>query len=170
MVPANDVCPLCGCRATLVEEPHSMRMGDRAVTFRDRFYRCSKCGEEYLNGAMMDDSQRRASAVIRAEDGLLTPDDILAVRRKYGLSQAQLERLIGAGEKTVVRWERGTVAQNKTADTLLRVLGDHPEVVAQLARERKVKLRRRAGTEPPRPPARRARTAATRRSTAEAAD
>ena len=170
MIPANDTCPLCGGPAVLVEEPHSMRMGDRPVTFRDRFYRCSRCGEEYLNGEMMDDSQRRASAVIRAEDGLLTPDEIVELRKKYGLTQAQLERLIGAGEKTVVRWERGTVAQNKTADTLLRVLAGHPEVVAQLARERGVKLRDRAAAGPARIRARRGRTARTHRAGADAAD
>jgi HTH-type transcriptional regulator/antitoxin MqsA len=112
-----------------------MRMGDRPVTFDDRFFRCSQCGEEYFNGEMMDDSLRRATGVIRAEDGLLAPSDIVALRKKYGLTQAQLERLIGAGEKTVVRWERGTVAQNKTADTLLRVLLEHPDVVAALKRQ-----------------------------------
>ncbi|HYH79277.1 MAG TPA: hypothetical protein VEX86_05755, partial [Longimicrobium sp.] len=46
-----------------------------------------------------------------------------------------------SGEKTVVRWERGTTAQNATADTLLRVLRDHPEVVARLAAERGVRVR-----------------------------
>lgn len=135
MIPENDVCPLCGGPAALVEETRSMRMGDRPVTFVGLFYRCSRCGEEYLNGEMMDDSQRRATAVIRAEDGLLAPDEIVGLRKKYGLTQAELERLIGAGPKTVVRWERGTVAQNRTADTLLRVLLDHPEVVAGLRRQ-----------------------------------
>lgn len=132
MIPETDVCPLCGGHANLVDEPHSLRMGDRPVTFMDRFYRCAQCGEEYFNGEMMDESLRRATAVIRAEDGLLAPDEILGLRKKYGLTQAQLERLIGAGPKTVVRWERGTVSQNKTADTLLRVLLEYPEVVAGL--------------------------------------
>jgi putative zinc finger/helix-turn-helix YgiT family protein len=84
---------------------------------------------------MLRESFLRAAAVIRAEDGLLAPDDIVGLRKKYGLTQAQLERLIGAGAKTVVRWERGRVAQNKTADTLLRVLLDHPEVVTELKRK-----------------------------------
>lgn len=131
----KEVCPLCGGVAVLVEAPNTLRMGDRPVTFMDRYYRCDRCDEGFFNGEMMDDSQRRASAVIRAEDGLLAPDEIVELRRKYGLTQAQLERLIGAGAKTVVRWERGTVAQNKTADTLLRVLRDHPEVVADLAKQ-----------------------------------
>lgn len=131
----TDACPLCGGPANLVDEPHAMRMGDRPVTFVDRFYRCGQCCEEYFNGEMMDDSLRRATTVIRAEDGLLAPDEIVGLRKKYGLTQAQLERLIGAGPKTVVRWERGTVSQNKTADTLLRVLLEHPEVVAGLKRQ-----------------------------------
>jgi HTH-type transcriptional regulator/antitoxin MqsA len=105
------------------------------VTYLDRFYRCDVCGEAFYDGEMATQSFRRMAAVIRAEDGLLAPDEIIALRKKYGLTQAHLERLIGAGQKTVVRWERGTVAQNKTADTLLRVLLDHPEVVAALKRQ-----------------------------------
>ncbi|MBW3571882.1 MAG: type II toxin-antitoxin system MqsA family antitoxin [Gemmatimonadetes bacterium] len=131
----KEVCPLCGGIAVLVEAPNTLRMGDRTVTFTDLFYRCDRCDEGYFNGGMMDDSLRRATAVIRAEDGLLAPDEIVALRKKYGLTQAELERLIGAGAKTVVRWERGTVAQNKTADTLLRVLLDHPGVVAGLKKQ-----------------------------------
>lgn len=155
----NEICTFCGGPAKLVEEPHSLQMGDRPVTFMDIFYRCGRCGEEYFNGEMMDDSLRRATAVIRAEDGLLAPDDIVELRRKYALTQAQLERLIGAGAKTVVRWEKGTVAQNKTADTLLRVLRDHPAVVKQLAKQNGLPAK------PPRP-----RSARSRKKPAPAAD
>jgi HTH-type transcriptional regulator/antitoxin MqsA len=131
----KEICSLCGGPARLVEGLNTLRMGSRPVTFMDRFYRCERCEEEYFLGDMMDESLRRATAVIRAEDGLLAPDDIIALRKKYGLSQADLERLIGAGQKTVVRWERGTVCQNKTADTLLRVLLEHPDVVTQLKKQ-----------------------------------
>ena len=142
-------CYLCDVPASLVEEPRTSKWGDRPVTYVDRFYRCDRCGETFYLGGMMNESLRRMTIVIRAEDGLLAPDEIVELRRKYGLTQAQLERLIGAGAKTVVRWERGTVAQNKTADTLLRVLRDHPEVVADLAKQH-------------RPPAPRTRTPAGR--------
>jgi HTH-type transcriptional regulator/antitoxin MqsA len=159
------ICGICGGGAILVQESRPFPVGSRMVVIDDEFIRCARCGEEYYEGEMADQPFRRAAAKIREEDGLLGPDDIIALREKYGLSQAALERLIGAGEKTVVRWERGTVAQNKTADTLLRVLDDHPEAVAQLARERGVELRSRkraARTRAPKPkaspaPARRAR-------------
>lgn len=168
---ATEMCGICGGTATLVEEPHTMSMAGRPVTYEDQFYRCGQCGEAYYNGTMAAESFRRAAAVIRAEDGLLGPDDIIALRAKYGLSQADLERLIGAGEKTVVRWEKGTVAQNKTADTLLRVLADHPAVVAQLADERGVVLRKRKPRQATRPRASAKKAASTpvRRARADAA-
>lgn len=129
------MCVICGGPATLVEELETMNMAGRRVTYMDQFYRCGRCGETFYNGGMANESFRRATAVIRAEDGLLAPEEIVELRRKYGLTQAQLERLIGAGEKTVVRWERGTVSQNKTADTLLRVLRDFPDVVTHLVKQ-----------------------------------
>jgi HTH-type transcriptional regulator/antitoxin MqsA len=106
------------------------------VVIDDRFYRCEECGETFYTGDMGDEALRRASAAVRREEGLLMRAEIREIRQRYGLSQADLERLIGAGPKTVVRWERGTIFQNRTADTLLRVLRDHPEVVAELMRER----------------------------------
>jgi HTH-type transcriptional regulator/antitoxin MqsA len=89
---------------------------------------------------MAEESFQRAAAAVRREYELLEPNEIREIRAMYGLSQASLERLIHSGEKTVVRWERGSVAQNATADTLLRVLRDHPEVVRRLASQRGVKV------------------------------
>lgn len=137
----SNACFQCGVPATVVEEPHTRSMSGREVTFVDRFYRCGGCGETFYTGGMADDSLRRATAVLRAEDGLLAPDEIAALRRRYGLTQASMERLIRAGPKTVVRWERGTIPQSRTTDTLLRVLRDHPEAVARLAEERGVRLK-----------------------------
>lgn len=144
-LPPSIACYLCGGDSPLTREVRSVPAGEhRWATIEDEFYRCPRCDEDVYLGGMVDESFRRAAAVIRAEDGLLGPDEIVALREKYGLSQAGLEGLIGAGEKTVVRWERGTVSQNKTADTLLRILADHPEVVKQLAAERGVRLKDRA--------------------------
>jgi HTH-type transcriptional regulator/antitoxin MqsA len=113
-------------------------MGSRPLSFKDEFYKCSNCGEKFYTGAMMDERSRRAAAAVRRVEGLLAPDEIRQIRQGFGLTQADFERLIGSGEKTVIRWEKGTVAQNATADTLLRILRDHPEVVAKLAEERKI--------------------------------
>jgi HTH-type transcriptional regulator / antitoxin MqsA len=135
-----ETCYICGAEAFVVREPNEVAVGTRTVTIQDEFYRCPDCGETFYAGDMAEASFRRIADAVRAEDGLLFSSEIVELRKQYGLSQADLERLIGAGPKTVVRWERGTVHQNKTADTLLRVLQKHPEVAAELARERGVEL------------------------------
>lgn len=145
--PENDTCYLCNGVARLTQERREANWGARRVMVDDEFYRCEKCGEEFYRFDMAEEHSRRRAAAFRAEDGLLQPEEVRAIRTSYGLTQAGLEALIGSGEKTVVRWEKGTVAQNATADTLLRVLRDHPEVVARLAEERgvRVKLPKAAG-------------------------
>jgi len=136
----QETCYLCQSPAYLVTGPRDTVTGSRRTTFEDEYYECSDCGEKFYTGAMADESFRRAAAAVRKMDGLLAPDEIREIRAMYGLTQAALEKLIGSGEKTVVRWERGTVAQNATADTLLRVLRDHPEVVTKLAEKREVTI------------------------------
>jgi len=133
-------CYQCAAEARIVTEPREFREGDQTVVVDDTFYRCDNCGETFYDGNMADESFRRAAAAARIQEGFLAPHEIRELRAMYGLSQASLERLINSGEKTVVRWERGTVAQNATADTLLRVLRSHPDVVAWLASQRGVKV------------------------------
>src|SRR5687768_3804114 len=79
--PAREMeCSICGGHAMLVEELRTLKMGNRPVTFMDWLYRCERCGEGFFTfGEMLDDSFRRATAVIRAEDGLLAPDEIVAL-------------------------------------------------------------------------------------------
>ena len=49
------------------------------------------------------------------------------IREGLGLTQQSFEQLLGVGPKTVVRWERGTVFQNRATDSLLRVIRAFPE-------------------------------------------
>jgi len=55
-------------------------------------------------------------------------------RESKGWSQHELERLLGTGAKTVVRWEKGTVCQSRAADRLLRLLMARVDNVDMLAR------------------------------------
>lgn len=134
-------CPSCGGAAPVVSAVRDVRMGQRTVAVENEFIACEACGEEYVEPEMMDRTLRRAAEAIRKSEGLLMPEEIKAIREGYGLTQTDFERLINAGPKTVTRWERGTVAQNGTADTLMRVLRDHPDVAVSLAYEKGVVLR-----------------------------
>jgi HTH-type transcriptional regulator/antitoxin MqsA len=130
----NYECAVCGeLSASLVREEKAISIGRRSAVVEDEHLRCEGCGSEYATPEQMQQTQQRAVAAIRAEERLLTPEEILRIRRKYGLSQAQLEALLRTGPKTVVRWERGTVFQSAAADTLLRLLDRDPNVARTLA-------------------------------------
>lgn len=53
---------------------------------------------------------------------LLTADEIKEIRENTGLSQAELENVLGIGKKSFVRWENNKVDQSKSVDLLLRII------------------------------------------------
>jgi len=137
-------CFECGGTMQPVQETRPVRVGKRKVTVEEEFLRCVACGEEAYAPGQMNESMRRASNEIRREDGLLLPDEIVAIRTRLGLSQAAFEQLLGVGAKTVVRWEKGTVFQNKATDQLLRVLRDVPGVCRYLSERQGIPVAKEA--------------------------
>lgn len=133
------LCPECGGRITRGRHTFDVHIGRRTVAVEGEYARCNgECAEFYFAAGEMDAAMSRATEVIRAEEGLLTPAEIKALRKRIGLTQPQLEQLLGAGLKTVTRWEKGTVIQNGATDTLLRLIRDVPEALQYLLRSRAV--------------------------------
>jgi putative zinc finger/helix-turn-helix YgiT family protein len=93
---------------------------------------CASCGRRFFTPkqvkAVLIAVKRRA----RVKAGLLTPEEIVAIRKKLGLSQSELERLFGLGSKVVTRWETGRVVQSKAADVALRLLALDPANLERL--------------------------------------
>lgn len=133
MTNETELCPHCQIPVEIVREHREVALGKRRVFVHDERSHCPECGEEYYTAAQADQRHARAVDQARREDGLLTPSEIREVRQGLGLSQSQFERLIGAGEKTVVRWENGRVCQNATADRLIRLLAANPANAFTLA-------------------------------------
>ena len=149
-------CPQCAGKVRRSRETLDIHIGRRTVAVTGTYMRCQgECREVYLAPGEMDEVMIKAAEIVRREEGLLTPSEIMSFRKAIGLTQPQLEELLGAGPKTVTRWERGTVLQNGATDTLIRLLRDVPEALSYLLRQRDM-------APPPRPaaPRRRSRRAA----------
>ncbi len=139
--PETISCYSCEGSARLVQEEREVPVGRRRrVTIVDEFYRCD-CGAEdvYLPG-MAEESMRRATAKVREEEGLLTPEQVRAIRHRLGLTQAEFERLLGVGTNVTSRWETGTVPQSAAMDSLLRLIEANLENARLLAEWHGVKL------------------------------
>lgn len=136
-------CGVCGGATRLVNEKESVTVGSRRAKIVVERYRCDSCGEVLYTRDQAIAAQRAAAGVLRQEAGLLSPDQIRAIRRNLALTQAELETLLGVGPKTVVRWEKGTVFQSGSADQLLRLLSEVPGVLAHLRAKKPVAPGRR---------------------------
>lgn len=94
--------------------------------------RCPKCREVVLR---FEDARRLgedAIAIYRRKHGLLSADEIRAIRERFGLTQGDLARLLRLGANTVSRWESGRNVQTGAMDVLLRLIRDLPGSVAYL--------------------------------------
>ncbi|WP_373212512.1 type II TA system antitoxin MqsA family protein [Ruminococcus sp. 5_1_39BFAA] len=123
-------CPLCD-RTHEVEERKrttSITLKGEEVTYEERFYFCANADEdenEFETGSMMNENLLNARNAYRVKKGLLTSDEIVAIRASYGLSQVDLAKLLGWGEATISRYESKAI-QDEAYDTMLRLVKDNP--------------------------------------------
>lgn len=123
-------CPLCE-KTHEVEERKRMTtitIKGKEVVYEERFYFCANTDEdenEFENGAMTNENLLNARNAYRVKMGLLTSDEIVAIRESYGLSQVDLAKLLGWGEATISRYESKAI-QDEAYDTMLRLIKDNP--------------------------------------------
>lgn len=123
-------CPLCG-KIHEIEERKRRAITiikNEEVTYEERFYFCANSDEdenEFEMGSMTNENLLRARNAYRVKMGLLTSDEIVAIRESYGLSQVDLAKLLGWGEATISRYESKSI-QDEAYDTMLRLVKDNP--------------------------------------------
>jgi putative zinc finger/helix-turn-helix YgiT family protein len=133
--PPGSECPICGAHAlTITHDPVDVEFPEGSWKVAGFEYnRCTACGEDFFVGWQLDAINERASAMARAALGRLAPEEIRRLRLDLGLTQAALERALGAGRGVVANWERGIFVQGGAADQLMRILWAHPELLAETA-------------------------------------
>ena len=87
---------------------------------------CDLADEFYESEEMMAKNDVAMKNAYRKKMGLLTTEEIIAIRSKYGISQKDLCILLGWGEKTITRYE-GHQVQDNAHDSILKKLDSDPE-------------------------------------------
>lgn len=123
-------CPLCDMTHEVEERKRitTITLKGEEVTYEEKFYFCTNAAEnenEFENGAMTNENLLNARNAYRVKMGLLTSDEIVAIRENYGLSQVDLAKLLGWGEATISRYESKAI-QDEAYDTMLRLIKDNP--------------------------------------------
>jgi len=135
----------CGAEYKEVTEPRSFRIHGREVSVDATFLRCAGCGRAIWAPGQVDALRQKAWNAIRDREGLLYPEEILALRTSLRLSQEAFERLLGVGKKTVTRWESGVIFPSAAANSLMKLLRLEPRNVTALAGLNRVDVRPEKG-------------------------
>jgi len=131
----DDACTECGTRMRPSRGALTLPVNGETIRVTGiPHLRCPSCGDTVTDFAQTGALWERAFARYRAKHRLLGPDEIRALRRSLGLTQAGLAHLLRLGANTVSRWEADRNIQTAAMDVLLRLLRDVPGSLAYLKR------------------------------------
>lgn len=133
------ICPLCGEGhiTPLTEDVETEYHGQKGLVAY-HYSECDACGSEITNGA---DSRTNKRAVLRFRkqvDGLLTGDEIRAIRKQYHLTQEQAAKLFGGGPVAFSKYENDDVAHSEAMDNLLRLVRRSNDAFWELVDEKQM--------------------------------
>ena len=70
----------------------------------------------------------------RKLNSLLLPEEIKSIREKYGVTQVEFAQILGLGDKTITRYENGSL-QDTAQNNLIKIVGRNPEEFLKLLKE-----------------------------------
>lgn len=137
-------CPICD-KVHEVEERRRQAMiaiKGEEVIYEERFYYCAYGEEEeaeFGTAKMINENLLNARNAYRRKQGLLTSEEIVAIRESYGLSQVDMARLLGWGEATISRYESKAI-QEEAYDVMLRLIRDNPLMALEFLKKNEMKF------------------------------
>lgn len=133
----NCVCPMC-------EDGTLQERSDRQFSFRylRRVHTvdglehavCDRCGTSSFLPGQMERNKARIEKVQRSLVGYIGPQDILALRERYGLTQKLAARIFGGGVRAFSKWERGEVKPAEPTAKLMRLALNDPRAMGSLVK------------------------------------
>ena len=125
---SQKICPCCmeehEVSVVLVQEKNVFKGVE--VTYNATYEYCERCDEYNATEEMIRANDIALKNAYRNKVGLLTSDKIIAIRKKYAISQSDLCRLLAWGKKTITRYE-GHQVQDAAHDKILRKIDSDPE-------------------------------------------
>lgn len=133
------ICPDCACDMVISTEAIVEEYkGEKISVDGIEHYICPECGEYAIGAKASKKLTRELTSEYARRQGLLTPDQIIAIRKKLKLNQGDFQKMLGVSGVTVSRWETGVAQQSKSADLLMREADLHACVALDLMKRAKV--------------------------------
>lgn len=128
-------CPTCEDEREIEirEENESYPVKNELTEVVAKVTYCKHCGEQIWNEELDVNNLQNAYKKYRIAHGLLQPEDIKRIREKYNLTQTTFAKILGFGDKTIARYENGSIQD--TAQNNLMELADYPDVFELLLKK-----------------------------------
>lgn len=128
----GEVCPNCETsrvrvQSRKIEFLHGIGSHVTTLSAVVPMHVCGECGAEFTD----DVAEKLRHAAVCRHLGLLTPEQIVAIRERAGMSRKQFAAMTRIGMASLSRWENSEGMQNPALDLYLRLLA-RPEGIKVL--------------------------------------
>lgn len=127
------LCPSCmeEHNVSIVEIEETNIFKGEQVNYFAHYHYCKNSDDFYETEDQISNNDTSMKDAYRKKMGLLTSNEIISIRQKFGVSQSDLALLLGWGEKTITRYE-GHQVQDVAHDSILRKIESDPEWYLEL--------------------------------------
>lgn len=128
------VCPVCRqghlhpAERTRTFQPQGRKVEVQLLTSR-----CDHCAEETTRASQHAQNLQRLAARKAQYGGLLLGEEILALRKRYGLKQQDASKIFGKGKIAFSRYENEVSYPDESTTLLLELAIEKPSVLKSLA-------------------------------------
>ena len=133
-------CEECGkeVETKIITKKETYEIYGEQIEVNARILVCAECGEEFYCEELDNTTLVNTYNEYRRRHKLLLPEEIKQIREQYGLSQRGFSKLLNWGDKTICRYENGSI-QDKAHNSLLLFLRK-PENMRTYLTENEVSL------------------------------
>jgi putative zinc finger/helix-turn-helix YgiT family protein len=119
------ICPNCEkeTELELIHRVEDIKVRGEAIKVEVKYYKCKNCGEEFEEPHSDEDPLDKAYRAYRRRHGMMQPEEVRDFRKRFGLTQNEMSRLLGWGGATLSRYENGAL-QDETHEKALRLAMD----------------------------------------------
>lgn len=116
------ICPYCEAQREIeiVKKIEKVNVRGEPIEIPVSYYQCKVCKGDFEDPENGFDFVEKAYEEYRRRHGMTQPGEIKAFRKRYGLTQSELSKLMGWGPVTLSRYENGAL-QDDVHDKMLRL-------------------------------------------------
>ena len=133
-------CDNCGSTDTYIKNhEHIYQIKGKEIKFNSDRRFCSKCNNLVYDDKLDNIASEKGIEIYNKLYGV-TKEEIIALRKKYNLSQELFSKVIGCAKKTLISYEKGVSIPNDSYLILIKILIANPEIIANLVEANRVQF------------------------------